>query len=54
VEWTGDSALEFHTTLWYPGTGDDDAIFINGAIVRYDFAQKRMEYEITDEKLLPL
>ena len=48
IEWTGNGAIEFNASLWYPGTGDDDATIIRDVTVRYDFREKRMECVVND------
>ena len=49
-EWLDNDIVAFNASLWYPGTGDDDAIFIDEVIVQYDFKEKHMEYVIPTSK----
>lgn len=49
IVWTDNSTIEFTASLWYPGTGDDDATLIKEVTIQYDFAQKQMEYEIIED-----
>ena len=46
IEWTDNNIIEFSASLWYSGTDADDPVFINNALVRYDFRQSHIEYEI--------
>ncbi|MDR0219989.1 MAG: hypothetical protein LBI54_01115 [Lachnospiraceae bacterium] len=46
IAWLDDSTVEFRAHLWFPGVGDDDAKFIDNVLVRYDFRQKHLGYEI--------
>jgi hypothetical protein len=46
IEWTDDGAIEFTAFLWYSGTGAADPVLFSNVLVRYDFRQSRMEYEI--------
>jgi|GEM_PF-602864 len=49
IGWTNNSTIEFDASLWYPGTGIDDDMFIRNTHIRYDFSQKHMEYEIIED-----
>jgi hypothetical protein len=46
INWVDNNTLEFNASLWFPGTSDDEAIFIYDVLVRFDFQQKQIEYEI--------
>jgi len=48
IGWVDDNTIEFSASLWYPGTGDDDATFIKDVIVLYDFQERHMEYTLSD------
>lgn len=49
ITWTDNNVIKFTSSLWYPGTSDDDEASIKEVTVRYDFAQKHMEYEIVED-----
>lgn len=49
-KWTDNDIIEFSASLWYPGTGDDDGTFISDVLIRYDFRDEYMEYEICPER----
>ena len=48
IGWIDNGAVEFNASLWYPGSGDDDATLIRNVTVRYDFREKRMECVVND------
>jgi hypothetical protein len=48
IRWADNSAIEFNASLWYGGTGTGDDLFIKDELIRYDFRQTRMEFEIIE------
>lgn len=50
AKWTDNNSITFPVSLWYPKADGESDTVINNVIVRYDFHQKHMAYEmIADE-----